>query len=272
MRSKTPSGKHIDLDKKIIVLTGATGGIGRAVARALASQGARLILPGRNMKKLKALENLLPGKHMLVEADLSSGAGCETLIKVCSKLCDGVDMLINNAGVSEFGLLQQRSPEKIQQLFHLNLIAPVILCRGFIPLLKTREQAAIVNIGSTFGSIGYAGFTDYCASKFGLRGFTEALRRELADTSINVYYLAPRATKTAFNTDAVVAMNKKLGNQMDSPQVVAQALLELLARRGSSRYIGWPERLFVYINAMLPALVDRSLKKQLPIIRHFTNS
>ena len=96
----------------------------------------------------------------------------------------------------------------------------MLLCQGLLPLLRNRPEAAIVNIGSTFGSIGHPGFATYCASKFGLRGFTETLRRELADTEVQVYYVAPRATRTDMNSAAVVQLNEELGNAMDPPDVV----------------------------------------------------
>jgi short-subunit dehydrogenase len=107
----------------------------------------------------------------------------------------------------------------------------------------------------------------YCASKFALRGFTEALRRELAGSRVRVQYLAPRATLTPLNSAAQVALNAELGVASDAPEVVARALLDLLDGTRGERHLGWPERLFVRINRMLPSLVDSSLLKQLPVIR-----
>ena len=112
-----------------------------------------------------------------------------------------------------------------------------------------------VNIGSGFGSIGFAGYSGYSASKFALRGFTEALRRELADSSVRVGYLAPRATVTDMNSEQVVAMNKELGNKMDTPESVAEEFLSLLKSDQTERYIGWPERFFVKLNSLLPGVV-----------------
>ena len=132
------------------------------------------------------------------------------------------------------------------------------------------EGAQIINVGSTFGSIGYPGFSAYCASKFGLRGFTESLRRELADSGLQVSYIAPRATETDLNSDNIVAMNDALGTAMDEPSLVADEVMQIISTPvASDKYLGWPEKLFVRINALLPALVDSSLRKQLPIIRRF---
>jgi short-subunit dehydrogenase len=260
------------LHGKTLVLTGASGGIGQALAHALAAAGARLILVGRDAARLAALAGTLPGAHSTVTADLGEAAGRERLLESCRQPGHGVDGLINNAGISDFGSFEQQTPERIAELIHLNLTVPMLLCRSFLPLLGTHPGACIVNIGSTFGAIGHPGFAAYCASKAGLRGFSEALRRELADSTIRVFHLAPRATRTAMNSAAVDALNRALGNAVDEPAVVARALVAQLSdARGSERHLGWPERLFVRVNALLPALVDRALIKKLPVIRQHAN-
>ena len=130
----------------------------------------------------------------------------------------------------------------------------------------------IVNIGSIFGSIGHPGFAAYCASKFGLKGFTEALQRELHGSSIRVLYLAPRATHTDLNSMAVTALNEALGNNVDSPEQVAKALMDILASKRRQQYLGWPENLFVRLNGLFPGLVHNALVRKLHIIRHHASS
>lgn len=126
-----------------------------------------------------------------------------------------------------------------------------------------------MNIGSSLGAIGYPGYSVYCASKFALRGFSEALHRELTGSGLKVLYLAPRATRTALNSEAVYALNSELGVQMDSPHWVAEQITTALIRETRWRWLGWPEALFTRLNALLPALVDKALAKQLPVIaRH----
>ncbi len=254
-----------------IVLTGATGGIGSAMALAFAQAGHSLVLLGRNSDGLEALRNSLdqPERHQIMRADLSSA---KAIISLAEDLVDGggIDVLVNNAGVSDFGLLTDLHDDELEQMLRLNLLAPMRLCRGLLPLLCASANACIINIGSSFGSIGYAGFSIYCASKFGLRGFTEALQRELADQEIAVHYLAPRAVRTKMNPPAVVAMNAELGNSEDEPATVALAALGLLIERQScSRYLGWPEKLFVRLNGVFPRVVANALKNQLPIIKRY---
>lgn len=262
----------VALQGKHVVLTGATGGIGRAIAERLDAQGARLLLVARNEAKLTELRGFLGGDpHRIVAADLGDTAGRSRLSQACRDFApDGIDLLINNAGVNEFGLFEEQSAEAITRLVNLNLLGPILICQDLLPLLQQRETAQIINVGSTFGSIGYPGFSAYCASKFGLRGFTEALRRELAGSGVQVSYFAPRATRTNLNTDSINAMNDALGTAMDKPALVADALMRIVGPRpGKDKYLGWPEKLFVRINALLPAVVDNSLKKQLPVIRQF---
>jgi short-subunit dehydrogenase len=134
-------------------------------------------------------------------------------------------------------------------------------------VLAARASAHIVNVGSTFGAIGFPGFSVYAASKFAIRGFTEALRRELADTAIRVHYVAPRATRTALSTDRVRALNDELKIAMDTPETVARAIERTLLRGRRETYLGLTERISVVVNALLPRLVDNTVRRQLPVIR-----
>jgi len=265
---------------KTILLTGASGGIGQAIAKELAERGAKLLLTGRKLESLTALKNQLahPEKHKIIIADITNDKGRQILFNHClSETQDdgkqGIDILINNAGISEFEFLENQSDASIENIINTNLTSPILLSKLLLPLLKSKSQAALVNIGSSFGSIGYPGFSTYCSSKFGLHGFTEALRRELSDSNIKVSYLAPRATNTSINNNNVVSMNKKLGNAMDDPHVVALAVVKTIEKETiKDKFIGWPEKLFVRINALIPALVDSNLKKQLITIRYYANT
>jgi short-subunit dehydrogenase len=258
----------MDINGKTVVLTGATGGIGRVIARQLSDKGADLVLVARNPDRLFGLAGQFGDRnHRAVAADLSTPEGRSSVAEACR---DGVSLLINCAGISDFGLFGQSAPDTIGSLIEVNLMSPILLCLELLPFLERESEARIINIGSTFGSIGYPGFSTYCATKFGLRGFTEALRRELADSSVAVSYIAPRATRTDLNTDSIVAMNNALGTAMDEPAVVAAAVMrDIQGASSANRYVGWPEKLFVRINALFPGLVDNSLRKQLPTIRRF---
>ena len=257
----------MQLNNKTVLLTGACGGIGSVIAEQLHHQGCQLILVGTTEKHLLQLNQTLDNQHQIVVADLTRAEDRQRL--VTNVKARGIDVLINNAGISDFSLAAEQDAEKLEQLLTINLLTPMLLCQQLMPLLERREQAAIVNMGSTFGSIGFPGFSAYSASKFGLRGYTETLRRELADSAIRVMYLAPRAVKTPINSTAVVEMNKALGNAMDEPEVVAKALIALLQKDKNCAYLGWPEKVFVRVNSLFPRLVDYALRGKLAIIRDY---
>jgi short-subunit dehydrogenase len=253
------------------LITGASGGIGQAVVEALCRQGAHLLVAGRQVAPLQDLVQRFPAQVDVVQADLGTAAGRDAVM-VAAMRFGGVNCLINAAGVNRFGLLEQHDEDAIADIIGLNVTSTLQLTRRLLPELLREDQALIVNLGSTFGSIGYPGFTAYCASKFALRGFSEALRRELADTRVNVLYIAPRAARTAMNEAHVVAMNKELNVAMDDPEVVAAAVVKALRNERRESFLGWPEKLFVRLNSLVPRLVDQALRKQLPVIKRFART
>ncbi len=257
------------LTNQCVLVTGASGGIGAEVAKTLSSEGACLLLTGRDEDKLNALTAELEGEgHLAYAADLSRDPEREALVDFA--IAQNVSMLVNVAGVNELALLAEMSGARIEQMMQLNLTVPMLLCRDLSEHLSRQPHAAIVNVGSILGSIGYAGSSVYCAAKFGLRGFTESLRRELADTPVQVIYVAPRATATAMNSDAMTRMNEALGVAVDDPKTVARQVMAAIRKHQSRHYyLGWPERFFVWLNALFPSVVDGALNKQLSVIRRF---
>lgn len=254
------------------LLTGATGGIGQAIAKALANKGVSLILQGRSESRLQQLSDSLTGEHKILVADITTIQGREKICRMAE--LNAISMLINNAGVGQFSLLEETEEAVIVDTLEINLLAPILLIQELLPLLQKADQqqpapSYVINVGSAFGSIGFAGQSIYCASKFGLRGFTEALYRELADTNVHVSYFAPRATATSINSDQAMAMNKALGNNVDSPESVANALIQQLEKGHARLFVGFPEKLFVKINGAFPHIVDKALFKKLPIIKRF---
>lgn len=272
--AKKISRQNASVKGKWILLTGAGGGIGEAIAVRLYQAGAKLILVGRDQQKLVAIRTrnkFSAGRAVIIIADLNEEDGRNKIATACTKLPEPVSILINNAGVSEFCFVADQANASIANILTTNLLSPILFTKTMLPLLQKSEYPLIVNIGSTFGSIGYSGFAVYSASKFGLRGFTEALRRELANTAIDVCYVAPRATRTTINTNTVNEMNAMLGTAMDEPAIVAEQVLTAIETRRPETYIGWPEKLFVKINQLIPKIVDGALLKQLPVITRFAN-
>ncbi|KJY82878.1 short-chain dehydrogenase [Vibrio galatheae] len=257
-----------------IMLTGASGGIGRAIATQLAQAGARLTLVGRSEDVLQSLKASLEHsqQHQILVADITSPLGIAAINEYAKRAIVErvrINAVINSAGCNEFALLNSKSPQQIEQEISLNLLAPIMVCQTLIGSLS--QPGVILNIGSTFGSIGYPGYTSYCAAKAGLHRFSESLDRELSGSGIRVLYLAPRATDTALNSSAVTQMNQKLGNATDSPQCVAQHVQTMLEKEISAKWIGWPEKLFARVNQILPGVVSSAINKQKETIHQYVN-
>ena len=266
------------MNKKRCLITGASGGIGSEIAKALSPQGYEVIIQGRNLEKLNALQGSLKGNAQIVLGDLTNSAEQHAILK--EAFSNGaIELLVNAAGVSTFSSFEDTQNNNISNVITNNLIAPMQFCLAFIQQHKTcnntsNNQAAdnpiaIVNIGSAFGYIGYPGFSSYCASKFGLRGFTETLAREYSDTVYQFSYFSPRATKTHINTSDVDDLNLVLGNAIDSPKNVAEQFIQFLKNNKRETVLGWPEKLFAKINTLLPSVVDGAINSKLKTIKSF---
>lgn len=253
------------LHDRVFLLLGGTGGIGQALAEALVAAGARVIVTSRN-----------PGEKpcdpvQRVQLDLAA-RDLDRQLSQLSERYPEIDGVIHCAGLNRFAAVEELPAQALDDLLAVNLRSAILVARHFVPRFRSAGSGALVFIGSTFGSIGHPGYSAYCASKFGLRGFAEALGRELADAPLQVLYVAPRATATAMNSASVNALNQTLGNRMDSPRVVAAQILKAMRQDQRRRFLGWPERFFILLNGLLPRLVDKAMSQQLPVIRRHLNT
>lgn len=256
--------------RQLALVTGATGGIGKAIATSLAKQGYRVILHGRDTDKLALLLDELGPQHFTLTADLSKQAEREALIESAFNF-GTVSLLVNNAGASYFADFSATKPAEIESLTQINLIAPMILSSLYLNKLESHHQkGTLINIGSALGSIGFPGFSIYCASKFGIRGFTETLAREYQSSGQRIAYFAPRTTNTTINSTAAMQMNKKMGSTVDSVEAVAAQFMAFLASNKSSKILGWPEKFFARLNGFLPELVDKAFVQKTQNIKKFT--
>lgn len=258
----------MDLQDKRVVLTGAAGGMGSVLARLMSEKGAKLALVDANAEAVEKLASEL-ACSVAVAGDLSTRQGCEKIASEAAEKLGGVDVLINLAGIMSFTAFEDENDERIELLMHINLIAPMLLSRTLLPGMLAQNSGRIVNVGSMFGSIGFAYFAAYSASKFGLRGFSQALRRELADSGVGVTYLSPRAVKTAINTGPIMEMNVATKTNMDEPEAVAGMILEAIETEKNEAYFGFPESLFARINGILPSVIDSGTADQNRIAREF---
>ncbi|MDD5180051.1 MAG: SDR family oxidoreductase [Gallionellaceae bacterium] len=260
----------MNLSESRIILTGAGGGIGSQLALQLSRKGAKLVLVDINEAKLNSLAAEIRGQGgtaIPVLADLSSPSGRGAVVEAALQALGGIDMLINNAGLLSFCEFSSQPQDGIEAMIQTNIAGPILLTRAVLPHFVQKNSGKIVNIGSTFGSIGFGYFSVYSATKFAIRGFSEALRRELDNTKIEVCYVAPRATRTPLNTNVVVQLNEKTGVAMDDPKDVAALIVVAIERDRKDCYIGWPEKFFARLNGLLPRMVDGALRKNNAVAR-----
>jgi short-subunit dehydrogenase len=208
------------IEESTVLLTGATGGIGHAIARALHARGASLLLTGRNVEVLEDLRAELGERAEVVPADL---AIAEEMASLADR-APAVDILVANAGLSGTGRLDAFEPEQIDRIVDVNLRAPIQLTRALLPAMLRRGSGHIVLISSLAGKVASARSTIYCATKFGLRGFGLALQEEVHGTGVGVTTVCP-----GFIRDAGMFANSgtKLppGMGTSSPEEVATAVI-----------------------------------------------
>lgn len=237
------------LEGKTVLITGASGGLGGLVADHLTAEGARVMALGRSRPSAD-IAGFLP--H-----DLATPDGLEA----AALAIEGRrwDILVNLAGVQHFGPVDEEDPAHLLSGYLVNLVAPVRLTQAVLPGMKARGAGQIVNIGSIFGSINFAHFATYSSAKAGLRGFSQALRREVAGTGVDVTYVAPRAVRTAMVSERVLEFAKLTQMRIDPPEATARRIVSAIRARRRDVYLGFPEAFFVRLNALLPGVVDRAL-------------
>ncbi|MCB9987844.1 MAG: SDR family NAD(P)-dependent oxidoreductase [Rhodospirillales bacterium] len=234
----------MQLKGKHVVLTGATGGIGCELLERVKQAGARVTTVGRKSDND-------------IQADLSDPAGLSDL---CAKLAKmDVDVLLNNAGLIYFGTTTDQQAGNVEALLRVNLEAPIRLAQAVIPGMIRRGGGQIVNIGSIVGSLAMPHFTVYSATKAGLKNFSEGLRREYDGKGLSVTYIAPRAVDTAMSGGIVDDFHKRVHITHDSPEKVADIIVDAILKDKKDVYIGFPESLFARINALLPRVIDSGL-------------
>ncbi|MDR0753275.1 MAG: 3-oxoacyl-[acyl-carrier-protein] reductase [Holosporaceae bacterium] len=180
-----------DLTGKIALVTGATGAIGSAIARALHRMGATLVVAGTRIEGLESLVTELSGRIYPFACDLGSENAIDDLMAEVERTCGRVDVLVNNAGITKDGLLIRMTDEDWQSVLNINLAVPFRLMRAVSKLMIKERWGRIINISSIVGAVGNPGQTNYAASKSGLFGLTKSAAAELAARNVTVNCVAP---------------------------------------------------------------------------------
>jgi short-subunit dehydrogenase len=245
-----------------ILITGASSGIGRALAVEAAKEGARIAVAARSGDKLDQLAkelSALPNVEILpITADVTSEDDRKRILDTVVDRFDGLDVLINNAGVASWGHFTASNEEIMRQVMEVNFFAPAELIRSAIPILTKGRQPAIVNVSSMTGRRGTPAWPEYSTSKFALCGLTEALRGEMARFDIDVLLIVPGLTKTELR-EHMLLNTGRMKIDFDKgmpPEQVAVTILNSLRHNRTETVVGWEARWILRVNRWLPRLVD----------------
>jgi 3-oxoacyl-[acyl-carrier protein] reductase len=221
-----------DLTGKNALVTGASGGIGGAIARGLHAQGATVALTGRNGEALTALAEDLGDRAHVIVADLADTAAVDALMKQVVEMLGSVDILVNNAGLTRDGLMMRMKDEDWTDVLDVNLTAGFKLARAALRTMMKARWGRIINITSVVGQTGNPGQVNYVASKAGMTGFTKAMAAEVASRNITVNCVAPGFIATAM-TDQLTedqkgqSLAKIPASRFGNPEDVASAVVFL---------------------------------------------
>ncbi len=256
-------------DQPVLLVTGASSGIGAAAARTFADAGYRVSMAARRLDRLEALEQEIEangGQALAVAADLSAYEDIQKMVSVTLAQFRQVDVLINNAGFGRLKWLEELDPiADIQAQLHINLLAMILVAREVLPHMIERRSGHILNMSSIGGFVATPTYTAYSASKFGVRGFTEALRREVGVYGIHVTGIYPGSVKTEFKDHA--GIERKTGQTTPEalrlePEEVAQAMLKVITRPRRTVILPWQMRFSIWMNSLFPGIVDWIIEKR----------
>ena len=250
-------------DLPVLIVTGASSGIGAAVAKQFAREGYRVVLAARRIERLESMADEIEaggGQALVVQTDLFQFEDIQNLVAATISQYGQVDVLVNNAGFGRLKWLEQLDPAKdIQAQLQINLTATILVAREVLPHMIERRSGHIINMASLGGFVATPTYTTYSASKFGVRGFTEALRREVGVYGIHVTGVYPGGVRTEFKehtgTDRKTGRTTPASLRLE-PEDVAQAILKVVDHPRRTVILPWQMRFVVWANSHFPGIVD----------------
>jgi NAD(P)-dependent dehydrogenase (short-subunit alcohol dehydrogenase family) len=259
-----------DLKGKRVILTGASGGIGRTTAELLVEAGARVVLASRNAPALNHLVNTLAkanGQVVAIASDITDSDDRKKLVDGTVGTFGGLDLLINNAGVGSWGHFATSTQEIMRMVMEVNFFGPVELTRLAIPHLEKGNGPAVVNVSSMCGRKGMPAWPEYSASKFALIGMSEAWRGEFARFGIDVITIVPGMTDSGFQNNWLRSEGKaslKFDEGM-KPEEVATGIVEAIQNNRTEVVLGREAKRLIRFNRFFPRLTNwliaRKVKK-----------
>jgi short-subunit dehydrogenase len=250
---------------KVVVVTGASSGIGEATALEFGRQGARVVLAARRLDRLEAAAQAIRaggGEALPVAADLSRGEDIRGLVQRTRDHFGRIDVLFNNAGFGRIGWLENLDPDKdIAAQFEVNVLGVIQTTRQVLPVMLEQRSGHIINMASMAGLVGTPTYTVYAACKYAVRGFSEALRREVSPWGIKVSVVYPGGVATDFASHAGIQRKTKITTPkwlVLTPVDVGRAVAGLVRRPRTDLVFPWPFRFSAWLNFLLPWAVDMS--------------
>jgi short-subunit dehydrogenase len=248
---------------KVVVVTGGTEGIGKALVDALITMGAKVATCGRNHDKLYRLQSEHPSAHLhTMVADVSSENDCRRFIETTIKFFGGVDILINNAGISMRALLKDASTETIRKVMDINFYGAVY-CTRFALASIIERKGTIVGVSSIAGYRGLPGRSGYSASKYALQGFLESIRTELMHDGVHVMWVCPGFTTSNIRNAALDKDAKSHGetpmdeSNMMSAEECAEHILKAIRKKKRTLVLTFTGKRTVFMNKFFPGLADK---------------
>ncbi len=248
-------------EDKIVLVTGASAGIGKATAIAFAREGARVVLVARREERLRQIARSIQeqgGRALVLPADITDHFQISALVKTVEETCGPVDILVNNAGIGLLSSVVDMVPSELQRVMDVNFYAVVWLTQAVLPQMIARKTGQIINVSSIVGKRTVPQMSAYCASKFALQAFSESLRIEVAPHKIDVIVVCPSSTDTEFNTTSL--MDRPINRvkwYATSADRVAGLIVKASERRKREVVITWSGKGLVWANRLAPQLVDR---------------
>lgn len=256
----------MDPKDRVVILTGATQGIGLATAQVLATAGCRLTLAARSAEQLTALsEHLNEAGHqtLAIPTDMGDTAQAAALAQKAAAAFGTIDVVINNAGIGVRDLLEDVQEAEARRTMDVNYFGPVALIQAALPYLKANPDGGlIVNVSSIVGRRAMPGIAGYCASKAALEKMAESLRVELKRCNVRVSTVYPGVTDTGFNRNSLGSSHDgRQGRVGVPPERVAQAILRTVRHEQRDVFVTLYDRTFVTASMLLPWLMDRLLSR-----------
>ncbi|MBI3737951.1 MAG: SDR family oxidoreductase [Chloroflexi bacterium] len=254
----------LELKDKVIIITGASSGFGEDAARLFAKEGCKVVLAARRVDRLQDLAERIQkegGEALAVPVDVTERADIDSMVQAAIDIYDHIDILFNNAGFGRHDWLENLDPNRdIETQVDANLLGLINVTRAILPHMMKRGKGHIINMSSVAGWIAVPTYTIYASTKFGVRGFTDALRRELAPAGIHVSGIYPAFARTEFSKHSHKTTHRPRLNLLRrfsmSSEYVARRVVQVAKSPRRALILPWWYHFFIGLELFVPGLID----------------